>query len=520
MLPGFVESHIHLAVGGATTSGAILAMDDSLEDVLLEVKKYAATHPEKETIFGASYNAFLFDDGGPDKSILDEIVPDRSVFLMDHTLHAVWVNSKALANANITEDTANPPGGEYVRDENGEATGAIKGAPAYIPVSNAIGAITAESMMSSLPAVVEGMSEFGFTSAIDMGAPIATEAAYEAMHNLSRDGDMPLRLSTTYYVNTPSLMANAVEKLDGYANKFRTDIFWFDTLKISGDSVVENQKAALLEPYLTTGDTGSLYFSRAELAKMAMDAAKLGYNTTVHTIGDAATRAALDAAGDLRAAGYDTLFSTTHSQMVDASDRQKYVDYDVTAQTTGNWAVYQAAYIPLLGEERNSTLQFPLRWWVDNGVNVALGADWPATPGGFANGVNPFNNIYVAMHRQAPHGLESILGQVPGRTLEPQDQVLTLAEAVEAYTLGGARMLGIDEQIGSIEVGKKADLILLDQNLFEIDVAEIPKTKVIATMFDGRIVHDITFDLGDSDLVDTSRYDDHRTTPASMNEHR
>ena len=104
--------------------------------------------------------------------------------------------------------------------------------------------------------------------------------------------------------------------------------------------------------------------------------------------------------------------------------------------------------------------------------------------------------------------------------LEPQDQVLTLAEAVEAYTLGGARMLGIDEQIGSVEVGKKADLILLDQNLFEIDVAEIPKTKVIATMFDGKFVHDIAFDLGDSDLVDTGKYDDYRATPASMNEER
>ena len=187
MLPGFVESHVHLAIGGATTSGVILAMNDSLENVLRKVKEYAETHPEKETIFGASYSAFLFDKGGPNKSMLDEIIPDRPVYLMDHTLHAVWVNSKTLKIAKITKDTTNPPGGEYVRDENGDATGAIKGGPAYIPVSNAVGAITAESMMSSLPGVIEGMSEFGFTSAIDMGAPIATDAAYEAMYKLSRD---------------------------------------------------------------------------------------------------------------------------------------------------------------------------------------------------------------------------------------------------------------------------------------------------------------------------------------------
>ena len=102
---------------------------------------------------------------------------------------------------------------------------------------------------------------------------------------------------------------------------------------------------------------------------------------------------------------------------------------------------------------------------------------------------------------QAPPGLEEVLGQVPGRILSPVDQVLTLAEAVEAYTIGGAKMLGIDDKVGTIEVGKKADLILLSQNLFEIDPGEIPKTKVLGTMFDGKIVHDVLYDLGDSEML-------------------
>ena len=503
VLPGFVESHIHLALGGATTSGVVLTMNDSIDDVVRKVKDFAEAHPDRYCIFGASYNAFLFDEKGPNKALLDEVVSDRPVFLMDHTLHAVWVNSKALDIGGITKETPNPAGGEFVRNDKGEATGAIKGGPAYISVLNDTDAITAESVAQTLPSVVEGLSEFGFTSAIDMGAPFATKAAYESMYNLSKKGELPLRMSVTYYVNTPALAVDAVERLDGYAKKYKTETLWFDTLKVSGDSVVENQKAAMLEPYLTTGETGSLYFDRNALGKMVLDAAELGYHTTVHTIGDAAVRTALQVAGDLRAAGYeDILFSTTHSQLVHPDDRRMYVDFDVTAQTTGNWAVYQAAYIPHLGEERNSSRQFPLRFWADNGVNVALGADWPATPGGFEHGVNPFNNIYGAMHRKCPAGMESIFGQVPGKVLGPEDQVLTLAEAVEAYTLGGARMLGIDDQVGSIEVGKKADLILLDQNLFEIHPDEIPKTRVLATMFDGRVVHDVVYELGDSELVD------------------
>ena len=111
------------------------------------------------------------------------------------------------------------------------------------------------------------------------------------------------------------------------------------------------------------------------------------------------------------------------------------------------------------------------------------------------------------MHRSAPPGLEASLGSEPGTVLGPPDQVLTLAEAVHGYTLGGARMLGIDDQVGTIEVGKKADLIVLDQNLFEIDVEDIPKTTVLATMFDGRLVHDMIYGLGDDQLTDTDKFD-------------
>ena len=348
VLPGFIESHIHSTLGAATTSGLILETTDTVEQVLAKVEAYAAENPDLPVIFGASYLASLFDASGPNRAALDAIVPDRPVYLMDHTLHAVWVNSKALEMTGITADTPDPAGGEYVRDENGEATGWVKGGPAHAPIALATGAITAESMAAALPDVFEGLSELGFTAAMDMGAPIATNAAYEALYTMSAAGELPMRMSVTFYVNTKELAAVGVEKLDGYAKKYRTDTLWFDTLKISGDSVIENQKAAMLEPYLSTGDTGSLYFTREELAKMAIDAAKLGYGTTIHTIGDAAARAALQAAGDVRAAGFDTRYSTTHSQLVHPDDRPLYVEHDVTAQTTGNWAIHQPSYEELL----------------------------------------------------------------------------------------------------------------------------------------------------------------------------
>ena len=502
MLPGFVESHIHLGMGAGTTSGVILESTDSLDQVINKVKEYAAENPDKNTIFGASYNAFLFDEKGPGKEILDEIVPDRPVYLMDHTLHSVWVNSKAYEVAGITKDTPNPPGGEYVKDEKGELSGSIKGGPAHLPVLIATEAITSEGIMNSLPVLLEGMSEFGFTAAIDMGAPFATEAIFDAYVALDNEGNLPLRLSVTHYINNEDLAKNAAEKLEASAKRWRSEHVWFDTLKITIDSVVENQKAAVLEPYLSTGDRGLLYLGSEAMEKVVLETAEKGYGITVHTIGDRAVRETLNAAEALRKAGFtDTRFSTTHSQMVDPADRARYSQLNVTAQATGNWAVPIESYIEHLGQKRNDTVQFPFRSWAGSGVNIAFGADWPATPGGFEHGVNPFNNMYCAMHRRAPAHLREALGTYDA-TLPPVDQVLTLSEAIAAYTIGGARMLGIEDQVGSIEVGKKADLILLSRNLFKIDPEEIPKTKVVGTMFDGRIVHDILYDLGDSELVD------------------
>ena len=502
VLPGFVESHIHIGMGAGTTSGVILESTDSLEDVINKVKAYAKANPDKKTIFGASYSAFLFDDKGPQKEILDEIAPDRPVYLMDHTLHSAWVNSKAYEVAGITKDTPNPPGGEYVKNDKGELSGSIKGGPAHLPVLVATEAITSEGIMKALPVILEGMSEFGFTTAMDMGAPFATEAIFDSYVAMDKADKLPLRISVTYYINNEELAKDAAEKLDYSAKRWHTEHVWFDTLKITIDSVVENQKAAVLEPYLSTGDRGSLYLGADAMDKVVMDTAKKGYGITVHTIGDRAVRETLNAAEALRKAGFkDTRVSTTHSQMVDPADRQRYKQLNVTAQATGNWAVPIKSYIEHLGQERNDTVQFPFRSWADDGVNIAFGADWPATPGGFEHGVNPFNNMYCAMFRRAPANLREELGTYDA-TLPPKDQVLTLEESIAAYTIGGAKMLGIEDQIGSIEVGKKADLIVLSQNLFKIDPEEIPKTKVLGTMFDGKIVHDVLYDLGDSELVD------------------
>jgi predicted amidohydrolase YtcJ len=240
---------------------------------------------------------------------------------------------------------------------------------------------------------------------------------------------------------------------------------------------------------------------------MMQGVAKAGQGTAIHAIGDRAVRTALDAAQAFRRAGdTKTRLIITHAQLVEPDQIKRFAANNVIVQTTGVWMNVQPSYVSLLGQRRNDTLQFPLRSLIDSGAVVALGADWPATPGGFEYGQNPFNNIYTAMHRRPPQKLVAEFGSV-NQVLPPAREVLTLAEAIQAYTLNGAKQLGRAHEFGSIETGKKADLVLLSQNLFKIKPEAIPATKVLATMAGGRLVHDVTFGIGDADLTNLERLD-------------
>ena len=512
LLPGFVESHIHVLMGAATTSGVSLSMTDSLADIQRKLKTYADANPTKPAIFGSAYNGLLFGETGPKREWLDAVVPDRPVILADHTIHTMWANSKALELAGITKATPNPPGGEYVRDSDGNPTGTIKGSPASVPMLRATNVITAADIERSLPKILSGLSEYGFTAAMDFGNPIATEAAAQALVKLDQQGKVPLRLSLLHLVNTPQLAKSAVIDSTTFAKQVRSAHVWVDTLKIIGDSVLENQKAALEQPYLKNGKTltsnyGALYFDQPTLLSMMQGVAQAGQGTAIHAIGDRAVRTALDAAQAFRRAGdTKTRLIITHAQLVEPDQIKRFAANNVIVQTTGVWMNVQPSYVSLLGQKRNDTLQFPLRSLIDSGAVVALGADWPATPGGFEYGLNPFNNIYTAMHRRPPQKLIAEFGSV-NQVLPPAREVLTLAEAIQSYTLNGAKQLGRAHEFGSIEVGKKADLILLSQNLFQIKPEAIPATKVLVTMAGGRLVHDVAYGIGDADLTNLERLD-------------
>lgn len=489
VLPGLVESHVHVLLGAALASGFTMTMSDTVEDVQAKVSAFAAAHPERAAIFGTGYNALMFDEHGPNRALLDAVVADRPVVLMDHTLHGSWANTRALQVSGVNEATPDPTPSLYVRDEAGVPMGAMKGAGATVPIIVATGAMPVDAIRGALVQVMGAMSAHGFTAAMDCGNPIATGPALDALLDLDRSTGLPMRVSLTAMINTPQMAEIGLGLQQQYAEDYATERMWFDTVKIVGDSVIDNQTAAMLEPYVTTGERAQLYFPPEQLKDLAAGAAELGHGVIMHAIGDRAVREGLNAAQALRESGTsNTRFTLTHCEVVHPDDVPRFADLDVTVQTTSNWAVYWAGHAEHLGQERNDTRRIPLRSWWDTGATVALGADWPATPGGIDHGMSPFVNIHTAMHRRLPDELLAEWGAEP-RVLEPATQVLTLPEAIAAYTINGARLMGREDAFGSITPGKSADFIVLDQDLFAIETNEIWRTQVVATVFAGAFVH-------------------------------
>ncbi len=508
-LPGFIESHVHTNMAAAFSSGVLIDFSDSMEEVLRKVKAYADANPDREVIFGATYNGAHTTPDANYKKMLDDIVPDRPVYLIDHGGHGAWVNSKTLEALGYTRDTIDPPGAVIARLENGEPNGALKGAPAHFQTQYVLPVFTTESLKAAIPRILEGMNEFGFTAGLDMAVGIAPDSSHPAYQELDRAGELTVRLSITSAVFGDDGAMPAIELLDRF-QAHKTDRLWYDTLKLVTDGVIELQTSAMLEPFLNTGSPGQLYISRKVVREASFKAAEKGYHVTAHAFGDRAVRTFLDISEELRKAGYDdTLLSISHAAFVDPADLPRFTELNVMYETTPVWIFdnYEE-YVVTLGADRYySADMYPLRDIIDSGTKVALGSDWPATIGGYEYGLNPFTNIYHAMTRSTATSLVSVWGTTDA-PMPPVDQAMTLEEAIRGYTLWGAERMGKADMIGSIEVGKKADIIVLDQDLFSLDdIQKTVETKVLLTMFDGQVVHDRAYGIGDSRLIDPDALD-------------
>ncbi len=478
MLPALQDSHIHPILGGVEALSCDLNDLAGLDGYREAIIEYANANPDMGWILGGGWSMAVFGAGGaPNKTILDELVPDRPVYLTSRDGHSGWANSRALEIAGITKDTPDPVDGIIDRDPvSGELIGSLQEGAMSL-MEGHVPSPTLEMKVAGLRHTMEMLHSYGITSIQDasvMRQDFETYAALDARNEL----DLHVVASQWWERDLGTEQIQGFIELRDEFSKGHVDA---TTVKIMQDGVLENYTAAMLEPYLEGGGTKGIPMVEPEFLKQAvaeLDAA--GFQAHFHAIGDAAIRQSLDAVEYARNVNgpLGNRHHISHLQIIHPDDISRFAALDVVANFQPFWAVadeyVMELNVPAIGEERTSWM-YPILSIEKTGAVVAFGSDWSVST------ANPYVQMETAVTRLGA------LGE-PYPEFTPHERI-SLPSAIEAFTINAAFVNKQEDETGSIEVGKLADLIVLDQNLFDIEPSEISETRVLLTLFGGKPVY-------------------------------
>ena len=490
LLPGFQDAHVHPVSGGVDRLQCDLHDLHSREDYLLRVKTYAEEHPDREWILGGGWSMDVFPGGTPTKDLLDAVVPDRIAFLPNRDGHTVWVNSRALEFAGITATTIDPADGRIERDETGEPSGSLHEGAADL-VGRLAPQPTEEEVYEGLLEGQRYLHSLGITAWQD--AIVSTAFwmdNYSAYLRAAGKDDLTARVVGSLWWDRER-GEDQIDDLVELRKRGRSGRFAASTVKIMQDGVCETFTAAVLEPYLdaegqVTDKRGISFVEPEALKGYVTTLDRLGFQVHFHALAERAVREALDAIeAAVRANGpSDNRHHLAHIQVVHPDDVPRFRKLRAVANAQPLWAAHEGQMddltIPFLGEPR-WRWQHPFGSLVRAGANLAMGSDWSVSS------PDPLEEIHVAVNRRT---LPTYLYGNDNHEVFLPEERLDLATSIAAFTMGSAYVNHLDDVTGSIEVGKYADLAVVDRDLFAHPVEEIANAQVDATFVEGTAVYE------------------------------
>ena len=467
LLPGLIDAHGHVIGLGNNLSQLDVRGAKSVDEVTAKLKEFAK---DKEGwIIGRGWNQELWSNTRfPSAADLDKAVNDRPVILSRVDGHAIWVNSKALELANINADTSAPAGGEIIKDEFGKPTGIFID-KAETLVTQHMPATSAQSVSNALDAAGKHLLSLGITSTHDAGIDKTTWQVYKQRAEL---GTLPLRIVAMLSAASPDL--SAMLKAGRYQDA--QDFLSIRSVKIYADGALGSRGAALIEEYADRANHfGLMLETQQKLEQLFTLTFKSGFSANTHAIGDRANKIVLDA--------YQNVFKQTggillrnrmeHAQIVSPEDIPRFK----TLKIIPSMQPVHATSDMHMAEQRltDKQLQGAYAWqtFLDQGSTIAAGSDYPVEL------ANPFDGLYSAITRMDHN-------QLPENGWRASE-VLSREDALRAFTLGGAYAAHQEFKVGSLEQGKWADFILVDQDYFKVPIEQLYKTQVLQTWIAGKL---------------------------------
>lgn len=495
VMPGMIDVHTH-AIESHVPAVARLTDAMDAEKMVQQIKAHIEADPDKEWYLFGDFGFGLFPgDNGP-KELLDDIAPGKAIAIMHASGHAFWANSKALELAGITKDTPDPEKGIIARKPNGEAQGGLQES-AMVLIWKAAPAFTPEQVEASVEYANKMYAAAGITATREAGT---VPERWDVVEKMAKEGKVKTRYKiaahwkssiTVLHPTNDEVKELLIENKDK-----ESDIVKLDALKIMVDGVPASRTSLMKKPFLDKPEShGVQNVSTDDLNKAVLEYDKLGVPSMMHVIGDQATKLALDAVEGAREEnGVSGLrHHLSHCVVVDEKDLPRFKELDVVVDFSPFFpyrGTVHNNHIPAVGEE-DFAKWYAVKSMMDQGVVVAIATDYPVSE------LNPFVHMESAHTRMDPHGLNT----------EPHtpEEAITVAQAIKAYTWNPAYILGWEKEIGSIEVGKLADMIILDHNPLEVSSPEISEIKVLKTLLSGEVIYDIKASLGQQINTEESR---------------
>ena len=474
VLPGFNDAHVHFLSGGFQLSNVDLRNGKSPQEMAALLQDYRKAHPDKTWITGGDWDHEQWAGSPlPTKNLIDPVSSDFPVFVTRLDGHMGLANSKALKMAGIDRNTADPPGGMIVRDEKtGEPTGILKDSAMDL-VTRLIPNPSHQEKIAALIAASQYAASLGVTSIQDMSAG----GDLKVYRDVLAQG----KLLTRIYAMNPLSSVDQLSRI-GVDTGFGDPFIRIGGLKAFSDGSLGSTTAWFFEPYQDAPQTCGLpaaeFLDRQIFNRHLNSAYRAGLQCMIHAIGDRANSELLSSYENLSSGKSmaDRRYRVEHAQHLRQEDIKRFAKLGIIASMQpyhcaddGRWAEKR------IGKERcKGTYAF--RSLIDSGVQLAFGSDWTVAP------LNPLLGIAAAVTRQTLDG-KNPQGWIP-------EQKISIEQAVRAYTLGSAYAEFQENEKGSITPGKLADLIILDQDIFQINPNQIAQSRVILTMSNGKIVFD------------------------------